>query len=257
VIVAPAPPQTPNSQDAVAPPAPGRRHHPHVWVNGDSDGDDFVIVSENGNQTIQFNGNHDTDVEQVRDKMKLQGDYILFERDGKSYVITDPAIVAHAKELFKTDPALDQQMKKFQMQQDEWQKKMDALEPEMEKARIPGPEFAAQMAKLNAQLAELQSDKFKKMTDQMNKEFSQEKMGELQEKIGEIQSQIGEIQGQIGEREGLIGEKEGAIGEQMGKIGEQMGKIGEQEGKNAEEASKKMKSVLDQALKDGKAKPVQ
>ena len=48
----------------------------------------------------------------------------------------------------------------------------------------------------------------------------------------------------------------GELGERMGKIGEEMGKIGEQEGKNAEEASRKMKSVIDQAIKDGKAKPV-
>jgi len=42
----------------------------------------------------------------------------------------------------------------------------------------------------------------------------------------------------------------------MGKLGEEMGKIGEQQGKMAEEASRRLKSVFDQAIKDGKATPV-
>jgi hypothetical protein len=36
-----------------------------------------------------------------------------------------------------------------------------------------------------------------------------------------------------------------------------MGKIGEEQGRKAEEASRKMKSVFDQAIRDGKAKPVE
>jgi len=258
---APEPPQTPEAleaQDSDAPPAPGHKHGPHILINsGDMDGENFAIVHENGDGTLRWNGEYNDELAKVRNKMKLKGDYIWFERDGKSYVITDPAILAQAQNLFKTDPALEHRMAELELKQAEWQKKMELLEPEMEKATLPGPEFAEKMAKLNAQLAELQSEKFKKMADQMSKQFSQEKLAELQEKVGEIQGQLGEIQGEIGERQGLIGEKQGAIGEEMGKLGEQMGKIGEQEGKNAEEAAKKMKSVLDQAVKNGKATPVQ
>ena len=79
----------------------------------------------------------------------------------------------------------------------------------------------------------------------------------FQEKIGEIQSQLGEIQGRIGEHQGEIGEKQGAIGEKMGELGEQMGQIGEKQGQMAEEAARKLKSILNQAVKDGKAKPVE
>ena len=252
----PTPPEAIEAQDAVAPPAPGRKHGTHIWINNGDD-DSFAIVHENGDGTMHWNGEYNNDLGRLRDKLKLKGDYIWFEHDGKSYVVTDPAMVGQAEQMFKGDPELERQMKMLEDKQKVWEKKMKELEPEMEKAKLPGPEFAEQMAKLNAQLAELQTDKFKKMTEQMNKEFSQEKIGELQEKVGEIQSQLGEIQGRIGERQGEIGEKQGAIGEKMGELGEQMGQIGEKQGQIAEEAARKLRSILDQAVKDGKAKPVE
>ena len=251
----PTPPEPDEVQDVVAPPAPGHKHGTHIWINNGDDS--FAIVHENGDGTMHWNGEYNNDLGRLRDKLKLKGDYIWFEHDGKSYVVTDAAMVAQAQQMFKGDPELERQMKMLEDKQKVWEKKMKELEPEMEKARLPGPEFAAQIAKLNAQLAELQTDKFKKMTEQMNKESSQEKIGELQEKMGEIQSQLGEIQGRIGERQGEIGEKQGAIGEKMGELGEQMGQIGEKQGKIAEEAARKLRSILDQAVKDGKAKPVE
>jgi len=252
----PTPPEAIEAQDAIAPAAPGRKHGTHIWINNGDD-DSFAIVHENGDGTMHWNGEYHDDLGRLRDKLKLKGDYIWFEHDGKSYVVTDPAMVTQAEQMFKGDPELERQMKMLEDKQKVWEKKMKELEPEMEKAKLPGPEFAEQMAKLNAQLAELQTDKFKKMTEQMNKEFTQEKIGELQEKIGEIQSQLGEIQGRIGEHQGEIGEKQGEIGEKMGELGEQMGQIGEKQGQMAEEAARKLKSILNQAVKDGKAKPVE
>jgi len=252
----PTPPEIEESQDAIAPAAPGRKHGTHVWINNGDD-DNFAIVHENGDGTVHWNGEYNDDLARLRSRLKLKGDYIWFEHDGKSYIVTDPAMVARAQQMFKGDPELERQMKMLEDKQKIWEKKMKELEPEMENARLPGPEFAEQMAKLNAKLAELQTDKFKKMTDQMNKEFSEEKIAELQEKVGEIQSQLGEIQGRIGERQGEIGEKQGEIGEKMGELGEQMGRIGEKQGAMAEEAARKLRSILDQAVKDGRAKPVE
>ena len=201
---------------------------------------------------------------------KYHGNYIWIEHDGKSYVITDPAIFAQAQSFFKGDEALNARMKVLEGQQAELDKRMALLQPEMEKASLPGPEFEAQMAKLRQQLAYLQSDEYKKLTENLSRQLAdskkvmdeaslqltQERLGNLQEKIGDIQGQIGEIQGKIGERQGLIGEKQGELGEQMGRIGEQMGRIGEEQGRHAEEAARRMRSVFDQAIKDGRAKPV-
>jgi chromosome segregation ATPase len=267
------------------------------------DGDGSFAIVRGKDSTVTMSGDAGKELEAAR--QKYHDNFIWFERDGKSYVITDPAIVAQSQALFKGDSRLKFRQDQLQKAQAELDQQMAKSQREMDLAGMPGPEFAAQMAKLNAQLAELQSDDFKKLTaeiakgavdrqkidEQVRKELEDnqqlsekitkqvqdsqkvdleaaqkamseamqlkmEKLGELQEKIGDIQGQIGDIQGKIGEHQGLLGEKQGELGERMGKIGEEMGKIGEQEGKNAEEASRKMKSVIDQAIKDGKAKPV-
>ena len=259
-VQAPEPAPAPEADTIVAPqaPAPPDRRHARVRVysGDDEDGDSFAIVHGDHDTTINMSGRHSGE-ELEKARQKVHGDFIWFEHDGKSYVVTDPAIFAQSQALFKGDEDLNRRMAELDRQQGELNKKMEALRPDMEKASIPGPEFAAQMAKLQEQLSKLQTTR---LADQINKQISQEQLNEmlsgLQEKIGDIQGQIGEIQGKIGERQGLIGEKQGELGEQMGRLGEQMGKIGEEQGRKAEEASRRLRSILDQAIGSGKANPV-
>ena len=235
-----------------------RHQHTHVHVNHDGDdGDKFSIVHENGDGTRRWNGEYNDDLARIQKKMNLRGDYIYFEHDGKSYVVTDPAIVNQANHLFEPNHDLERMQAQLDAKQAELNKRMEQYSPDAAKIKVDSPEMKKKMAELNAKLAELQSESFKKMTVDLNKQINQEVLSNLQEKMGDIQSQIGDIQGQIGEEMGRLGEKQGEIGEEMGRIGEEMGRIGEQQGKIAEEASRKMNSVLDQALRDGKAKPVE
>ena len=254
-------PQAPDAQEAPAPDVKVKNHdhdQVHVWVNHqDDDGDSFSIVHENGDGTLRWNGEYNDDLAQVRKRMNLHGDYIWFEHEGKSYVITDPALVAQANKLFRPDASLDRLKAQLDAKQAELNKKMEQYSPDAAKMKMDSPEMKKQMAELNAKLAELQSEKFKQLTVNLNKQIDQDVLAHLQEKMGEIQEQIGQVQSQIGEEMGRLGEKQGEIGEEMGRVGEEMGRIGEQEGKRAEEASRQMKSVLDQALRDGKAKPVE
>ena len=252
-------PEPEQAQESDARPAPKEKRHSQVWVSDDN-GESFAIVQENGDKSIHMNDNHNEEFEKARRTM--HGNYIWFERDGKSYVIDNPAIVAKSQALFKGNPELDRRMTELEKKQAELNKKMADIEPEMAKAKLPGPELAQQMAKLEAELA-VQGEAFKKLSAQISKNTSeakldqiQEQMGDLQGKIGDIQGHIGDIQGEIGEQQGRIGEKQGELGEQMGELGEQMGEIGEQQGKDAEEASRKLKLVIDQAMRDGQARPI-
>ena len=272
-VQAPEPSPAPEAHEDMAPvpPVPPRHAHNGISYAYSDDGEDsFAIVRDGGNSTVSINGGHSKwELEKAREK--YHSNFIWFEHDGKSYVITDPAILAQSEAMFKGDDALNARMAELNMKQDALNKKMEALQPEMDHARLPGPEFEAQMAKLRQQLAFLQSDEYKKLTESIAKQaaesqktlntealqMAQEKLGNLQEKIGDIQGQIGEIQGKIGERQGEIGEKQGELGEQMGRLGEEMGRIGEEQGRKAEEAVRKMRSVFDQAIRDGKAKPVE
>jgi predicted nucleic acid-binding Zn-ribbon protein len=279
-VASQAPPVPPNPPVAIGepsaapevqapvPPQPPAPEHGFAWGSSTGEGDSFAIIRGKDN-TVTMSGDYSQELEKA--KRKYHTNFIWFEHDGKSYVITDPAILAQSEALFHHDRALDLQQESLSRMQAKLDAEMAQLRPEIEKASKPGPEFEAQMKKLQAELAQLQSEDFKQLTEKITKdadkyqvltdrqlkELTDEKLGELQSRIGEIQGQIGEIQGSIGEREGLLAEKQGEIGERMGKLGEEMGRIGELQGKHAEEAARKMKSVLDQAVKAGKAQPVE
>ena len=271
-VQAPEPVPAPEANEDMAPVPPMPPRHAHngmTYTYSDDDEDSFAIVRDGGNSTMSINGRSKWELEKAREK--YHSNFIWFEHDGKSYVITDPAILAQSEAMFKGDDALNARMAELNRKQDALNKKMADLQPEMDQARLPGPEFEAQMAKLRQQLAVLQSDESLKLAESIGKQvadgqkmmnaealqMAQEKLGNLQEKIGDIQGQIGEIQGKIGERQGEIGEKQGELGEQMGRLGEEMGRIGEEQGRKAEEAARKMRSVFDQAIRGGKAQPVQ
>ncbi|HTJ31277.1 MAG TPA: M56 family metallopeptidase [Acidobacteriaceae bacterium] len=233
----------------------------HLFINHSGDGDEsFTIVHQDGkgvhSHTVNVNGNGD-EIDRIEKKLNLHGNYIWFERGGKSYVITDPEILAQADAMFREDPALKQQQKAIEVKQKVLEKQMKEFDSQKVKINVDTPEFKKQMADLNQQIAKLQSAEFKKSMDEINKQVNAEVLSKLQQQMGNIQEQIGQLQGQIGEQMGRFGEQQGRLGEQMGRLGEEMGRIGEEQGRHAEEASRKMQSVFDQALHNGKAKPVE
>ena len=236
--------------------------HSNTLITGeDDDGQQFVISSGNSSVVVTGNGfsmNSDGGSNFVNSlRHNLSGDFIWFIRDGKAYVITDPATIKHAMELFapaqelgRKQEELGKQQEALGSQQEALGKQQEALGDQMEKIRVKIPDMSAELQKLEAEL--------KKMSDG----GTQEDLGRIQEKIGEIQNRIGELQSQAGEQQSQLGEKQGDLGEQQGKLGEQQGKLGEQQGelgRQQEQASKKasqqMKQLLDQAVSQGLAKP--
>src|SRR5215467_1385704 len=113
----------------------------------------------------------------------------------------------------------------------------------MEQVRVNVPDMTGELDRLKAKLQKL------------GPSATMEQIGDLQSEIGELQSRIGEIQSQAGEQQGKLGEQQGALGEKQGKLGEQQGELGRQQGELAEKATRQMKELLDEAIKNGTAKP--
>src|SRR5262249_9748644 len=78
----------------------------HVQEFTDDDENSYAIVTGDSNNVM--GSWHDGDSFN-KVKGKLHGNCIWFERDGKSYVIDDPALVARAKEYFKPMEELGRQ----------------------------------------------------------------------------------------------------------------------------------------------------
>src|SRR5271170_1553809 len=203
-------------------------------INGDSDGEQFTIVSGNSsvsvssdNFTISTEGNSD-----VANSLRhnFPGDFIWFIRDGKAYIIRDAATIKQAmdffapsRELGRQQEALGKQQEALGAQQEALGAKQEALGEQMEKVRVKIPDMTAELQKLEAELKK------------MGQDGTQDDLGRIQEKIGAIQERIGELQAQAGEKQGELGEQQGALGEEQGKLGEQQGQLGEQQGKLGEQ----------------------
>jgi len=227
----------------------------HGRVNGyaysfSDNGDSYAVINGK-DQHLNFSGNWNGDVQKQIEKARQQahGKFLWFTRNGKSYILDDPAIVDQIQQMYLPMEALGREQEQFARQQEEFAKQEVELSKEVTKASIPTPDLAKEMADLNAAVAKLEASKAKTMTT--------EEWADLEGKIGNLQGKLGSIQGEIGALQGLSGEKMGKLGALQGKIGAEQGKLGEKQGKLAMEADRKIKGIIDEALRDGKAKPVE
>lgn len=212
-----------------------------------SNGDTYAIVKGDG--SMSFNGNiHSSELEKAR-KQASGKDFLWFERGGKEYIVDDPSTLAQIEAMYKPMDELGRQQEELGKKQEALGKQQEELGKKQEAASVPTPDMSKEIAQIEESMAKLKAAQGKNMT--------QDEFGELQEKLGELQGRLGEIQGQIGEKQGEFGAQMGALGEKMGALGAQMGELGEQQGKIAEQADQKIRSIIDQSLKNGKAHPVQ
>jgi len=228
---------------------------------GDNDGEEFTIVSGNSavsvsSNTFSITSDGDSSIANSL-RRNFPGDFIWFIRDGKAYIVRDPATIkqamdffATARELGRQQEALGKQQEALGAQQEALGAKQEALGEQMEKVHVKIPDLTAELEKLQADLKKLGTDGTQ---DDLGR--IQEKIGEIQARIGELQSQAGEKQSELGEKQRALGEEQGRLGEQQGKLGEQQGRLGEQQEKASKKAARDMKKLLDQAIASGLAKP--
>jgi beta-lactamase regulating signal transducer with metallopeptidase domain len=213
----------------------------------DSDKESFMIV--NGDQSHMFNYHGDYEA-MGSIRKRLHGNYIVSERDGKYYVIDDPALVAQSLKLFEPTEELGRQQEALGAQQQKLGEQQAQLGKKQQEAHIATPDMSKEIAELQDAVQKLQEL-------EKSKTVTQSELAGIQGRIGGIEGRLGAMQGQIGAQEGEIGRQEGELGRKQGELGRQQGELGRQQGRLAREASRQMQVTIDQAFKDGKAKPVQ
>jgi beta-lactamase regulating signal transducer with metallopeptidase domain len=216
-------------------------------IDEDSDDDDqssFVIVDRDHNSAYSRNSSWGNGGEADRVGKKIQGSFIWFERDGKSYVITDPQLLAQAKAYFAPQEELGRRQEELGRQQEELGRQQEEAGKQIEEVKVQIPDISKEIAELQRSI------------QKMSSQATQESLSELQSKLGEMQSKLGEAQSRAGEKASELGEQQGELGRRQGELGEKQGELGRQQGEIAHEASQKVKSMIDQAYRDGKARPV-
>jgi beta-lactamase regulating signal transducer with metallopeptidase domain len=175
--------------------------------------------------------------------------FLWFTQNGKSYFLDDPSIVALIEARENALAALGRQQEELGRQQQELGKQQEELSRKMKEVSIPTPDLSKEIADLELQLAKLKAMQGKSMT---NDEWS-----ELEHKLGILMDRMGAIQGEIGAREGAFGGEMGKLGAIQGELGAQQGKLGAEQSMQAEEVQRKLRAIIDESLRNGKARPVE
>jgi hypothetical protein len=190
-------------------------------------------------------------------KGKMHGNYIWFERGGKSYVIDDPGLVAQAREYFKPIEDLGRRQGELGEEQGRLGEEQGRLGELQAKATAPPPDFSKEMADLQAALRELQQRKLQAEVRQEDLSDMQSGLADLQGKLADMQGKFGDAQAKIGEKQAGYGDQQAKLGEQQAKLGEQQAALGEQQAALSKVAEQKMKSLIGSAMQQGKARPVE
>ena len=216
-----------------------------------SNGQSYAVIRGSGKEHMTFSGNwiegRSEEIEKAR--KQAHGDFLWFTRDGKAYFVDDPSTLAQIEALYKPMEALGSQQEALGKEQEALGKQQEELGRQQEKASVPTPDMSKEIAEIDEAMAKLKANQGKAMND--------EEFAELQSKLGDLQGRLGEIQGKIGSRQGEFGEQMGKLGEMQGALGEKQGRLGEEQGRIAQEADRKVKSIIDESMKNGKAHPVQ
>jgi beta-lactamase regulating signal transducer with metallopeptidase domain len=177
---------------------------------------------------------------------KIQGDFIWFERDGKSYVVSDQATVDRVKKLFEPENNLGKAREDAAKQREALQKQIQDAVHQFQETRVKLPDFTADMQKLEETMKKLQADGGT-MAD----------IGKLQGEMAELQSRIAEIQasGWLDQGRRDFAQKEGEMGRQLGEFARQQAELARKQVESARDAERHLKELLDDAIARGLAKP--
>ncbi|HEU5458414.1 MAG TPA: M56 family metallopeptidase, partial [Terracidiphilus sp.] len=220
----------------------------------ETDGNAFVLVKRNGG-TEQFSDEwargHEEDI--AKASKLAHGDFLWFAREGKSYYIDDPATVASVEAAMDAMQAqqkeLAEQQEALGRQQEDMAKRQAEMMRRQMKADMRTPEMEEQIAKAQAALAELKAKQGQTM--------STEEWEKIQAELAELQGRMGAMRGEMGAKMAELGDAQGKFGARQGELGAAQGRLGEKQGRLAMEMQKKVQSVIDQSMQNGKAHPVQ
>ena len=252
--VGPTAAEAPSAPQAPEPATAGATSHAGANVHvsrSDSDGgwpwngDSTTLVT--GDDHVSFGGGYNERYREIR--RKVQGDFFLYQHDGKDYVIQDKAFLDKVRALYRPMEELGKQQEALGRQQEALGRQQEALGRRQEAVSVPTPDMSKELAELTAATAKLKDL-------QGTKTIDRESLAELQGKIGDIQGRLGELQGLAGQQQGKLGEEQGKLGEQQGKLGEEQGKLGARQGELGRQAQEKLKPMIDEALKNGTARAI-
>jgi bla regulator protein BlaR1 len=239
--VAPVPPVPPVPAVAPVPPVA-----PKVAMrDGDEDEDEddgmegFVLLSGD-NATM---GGSMADLHRAKALSTGGKDLLYVRRNGKSYVIRDPKMLEQARASFEPQTKLGSQQAELGKKQAELGMKQAELGKKQAELGMKQAEFGKKQAELSFQVARaaMQGNEAEQERLEKEQEKAQEALEKEQEALGAQQEKLGDEQEKLGDEQEKLGDEQEKLGDQMEKI--------------AKEGTRKLKSLIDEAINKGLAVP--
>jgi beta-lactamase regulating signal transducer with metallopeptidase domain len=259
------------------------------WFSGsDCNGNEaFFIVS---GSKITTRCGSPADFEHVRKlRSRISGSFIWFRRNGRSYIIRDPATVKAALNAFALQKGLTRQQAELGRQQARLGRKQAALGLRQSQVRATVPDLSAEMrqvaaamqklnfsttqaqidreqAKLRAALKALDSsatqEELGRAQAQMaaalrafNSSEAQQALRQMQVEMARMQSRLGSLQAMAGKKQEAIGRQQAALGRRQEALGRRQAELGRRQAELARKAAQQVQRLIDQAIAHGLAKP--
>jgi beta-lactamase regulating signal transducer with metallopeptidase domain len=127
----PAPPAAPAPP---APPAPPKG----VSLTRTGQGDAYAVVRK-GSEAYLVSGSSDDHAQIQAARGAIDSDFVWFRRDGKPWVVTDPALVARARQQWSETEAIGERMRGLGQEMEAHGAKMQAIGQRMEKLAGAAP----------------------------------------------------------------------------------------------------------------------
>jgi beta-lactamase regulating signal transducer with metallopeptidase domain len=218
-----------------------------VNINGGtftSDGGPRYVIMSADSKNVSMSGSDEDLQHALRLSKNIKADLIWFERDEKSYLITDPAFIARARALFAPEDELSRKQDELGRQQDELGRQQDALGEQSEKIKVTVPDITPDLERILAHLKELEAGG-----------ASQSELGHIQAQIGQLQAQIGHFQADGGRQQAGFGQQQAELGKKQAELGRQQAELGRQQAEISRHASRELRGMFDDAITKGIAKP--
>lgn len=246
-----------------------------VVMHGHSD-DAYALVGRD-RERITMDGSTDdlVEIEQARSSLRDQ-DFVWFRRNGKAYVIADPATLAKVRQAWRDTNAIGDRMEALGAQMEVHGNKMEALGQQMEKLTQQSENEAAteaasqRMEELGEQQAVLAARQAEAAANLWRAdEGEQRKLNAKMEALSQQQEALGrqmEEQGKVIEAHArrmsaneapmeALGRQMEEAGKPMEALGAQMDALGKEQEKVIAEAERRTRQLIDEAVSKGLALP--
>ncbi|HEY0702862.1 MAG TPA: M56 family metallopeptidase [Candidatus Acidoferrales bacterium] len=265
--------------------APTARHSASSY-SFSTDGDDAYAIISGKSSTMSgsFGGADFKQLEALHEK--LNADFIWFQRDGKSYIITDPGMVQRAEAAFAAQSELGEKQGEIGEsqgslgelqgvlgeQQGLLSQQMAEVHANLGNLKIQMPDISKEMQAVQEQTRELSEELNKKNLDEMrvNTEQMRAEIEKASKEIAEARARSGAFQApdaatmneamrqariSMEEQMSKFSAAQEKLGEQQEALGRVQADLGSQQAKASEKAQAEIKAMIDEALAKGIAKP--